>query len=200
MRRKLLVSAGAVVALSTISVVALANSFSGSEPNKHIQSTPTYVYAAMQTEIYEPETQPMIDTYVSQETQATDIKSLDWDSDDAYLLAKIAMAEAEGEDTEGKALVMLVVLNRVWSDEFPNTISEVIYQEDQFSPVSNGRFESVEPSKDCYKALDLIQLQHWDESEGALYFESASASTWHRDNLKLLFQHGRHMFYTNKEE
>jgi len=53
---------------------------------------------------------------------------MDWDSDDAYRLAKIAMAEAESEDTEGKALVMLVVLNRVWDDEFPDTIEEVIFQ------------------------------------------------------------------------
>ena len=53
--------------------------------------------------------------------------SKDWSSKDAYLLAKIAMAEAEGESTEGKALVMLVVLNRVLSDDFPDTIGEVIF-------------------------------------------------------------------------
>ena len=47
------------------------------------------------------------------------------------------MAEAESEDTEGKALVMLVVLNRVWDDEFPDTIEEVIFQKGQFSPISN---------------------------------------------------------------
>lgn len=199
MDRKLLYSTGAVGILTVISAVALASSFSDKEPKSHIQSLPTYVYAATQTEIYEAETQTT-DTPASQETQPAIVESMDWDSDDAYLLAKLAMAEAEGEDTEGKALVILVVLNRVWSDEFPNTISEVIYQEDQFSPVKNGRFHSIEPSEDCYKALELIQLDHWDGSEGALYFESASASTWHRDNLKLLFQHGRHMFYTNKEE
>lgn len=46
-------------------------------------------------------------------TTTAAIGSLDWDVDDSYRLAKIAMAEAEGEDTEGKALVILVVLNRV---------------------------------------------------------------------------------------
>ena len=40
---------------------------------------------------------------------------MDWDADESEMLARIAMAEAEGEDVEGKALVMLVVLNRVWS-------------------------------------------------------------------------------------
>lgn len=127
------------------------------------------------------------------------IGSMDWDMDDAYLLAKIAMAEAEGEDTEGKALVILVVLNRVWSDEFPDSISEVIYQERQFSPVANGRFDKVEPDEDCYRALELVQVEGWDESHGALYFESVSASDWHRKNLSFLFKHGNHYFYTDKE-
>ena len=49
-------------------------------------------------------------------------------SKEDYLLAQIAMAEAEGEDTEGKALVMLVVLNRVEADEFPDSVENVIYQ------------------------------------------------------------------------
>lgn len=150
----------------------------------------------VQTEQQETETtEPEV---LVQEVQSK-FYSTDWDAEDAYLLAKIAMAEAEGEDTEGKALVMIVVLNRVWSDEFPNTISEVIYQEGQFSPVASGRFDEVEPNEDCYKALDLIQLEKWDESQGAIYFESASASTWHRNHLQLLFIHGKHYFYTDKE-
>lgn len=121
--------------------------------------------------------------------------SVDWDSEDAYLLAKIAMAEAEGEDMEGKALVMLVVLNRVWSNEFPDSISEVIFQKGQFSPVSSGRYERVEPNQECFEALNMIQEEKWDESQGALYFESKSKSSWHRDNLQFLFQHGNHYFY-----
>lgn len=139
-----------------------------------------------------------------QETDAPEesqrmIWSMDWDSEDAYLLAKIAMAEAEGEDVEGKALVILVVLNRVRSDKFPDSIPEVIFQERQFSPVGNGRFDRVEPDKDCYEALELIQLNKWDESQGALYFESDGKSSWHRNNLHFLFQHGNHYFYTDKE-
>lgn len=123
------------------------------------------------------------------------IKSMDWDSEDAYLLAKISMAEAEGEGVEGKALVMLVVLNRVWNDDFPDSISEVIFQKGQFSPVSNGRYDSVEPDQECYEALRLIQIEKWDESQGALYFESESESSWHRNNLQFLFQYGNHYFY-----
>lgn len=117
-----------------------------------------------------------------------------------YLLAKLAMAEAEDEDTEGKALVMRVVLNRVMDSGFPGTIEEVIFQPGQFSPISNGRFDRVEPDADCWEALDLITMDQWDSSFGATYFESKSNSTWHSENLEFLFQHGRHYFYKGRKE
>ena len=118
-----------------------------------------------------------------------------------YLLAKIAMAEAEGEDVEGKALVIMVVLNRVWSDKFPDSIEKVIMQENQFSVThEGGRWWTVEPDGDCYKALDMVITEQWDESQGALYFESESKSTWHQDNLEYLFKHGNHYFYKESEE
>lgn len=132
--------------------------------------------------------------------------SMDSDVEDAYLLEKIAMAEAESEDIEGKALIMLVVLNRVQSDRFPNTVSEVIYQKInnggwQFSPLKEGgRWYTTEPDQECREALELIQLEKWDESQGALYFESMGNSDWHRENLEFLFQHGNHYFYTDKEQ
>ena len=119
-------------------------------------------------------------------------------SKEDYLLAQIAMAEAEGEDTEGKALVMLVVLNRVEADEFPDSVEHVIYQAGQFSPVASGRFDRVEPDADCWEALSLIEVDGWDNSMGATYFESESDSTWHKENLEFLFQHGNHYFYTDK--
>ena len=118
--------------------------------------------------------------------------------EEAYLLAKIAMAEAEGEDTIGKALVIRTVLNRVESDNayFPDTIAEVIFQNKAFTPTQNGRFSAVEPNEDCYAALDLIK-EGWDESQGALYFErNTTKATWHSRNLEKLFVHGNHTFYT----
>lgn len=120
-------------------------------------------------------------------------------AEDAYLLQKIAMAEAEGEDTEGKALVMLAVLNRTRDAKFPDSIREVIFQPGQFSPVGNGRFYEVKPDADCQAALDLILLEKWDGSCGATYFESESESTWHRDNLHFMFKHGKHYFYEERE-
>ena len=125
--------------------------------------------------------------------------AMDLDAEERYLLAKIAMAEAESEDTAGKALVIMVVLNRVQSGDFPDSIEEVVYQPGQFSPVGDGRFDMVEPDADCWAALDLIMLDGWDGSCGATYFESESESTWHGRNLDFLFQHGSHYFYTDKE-
>lgn len=128
-------------------------------------------------------------------TEHTMIHSMDWDAEDAYLLAKIAMAEAESEGVEGKALVMLVVLNRVWDESFPDSIAEVIFQKRQFSSIGDGRYDRVEPDEECYEALRLIQIGGWDESQGATYFESKSASAWHSENLTFLFQYENHYFY-----
>lgn len=114
---------------------------------------------------------------------------------DKYLLIRIAMAEAEGESIEGKALVMNVVLNRVKSDKFPNSIKEVIYQKNQFSPILNGRFDKVKPNSDCWKALNKVK-SGWNESRGALYFTSEKGNnTWHHRNLEYMFTYENHRFY-----
>lgn len=137
-------------------------------------------------------------TETESETQII-IQKYDLTKSEDYLLRKIAMAEAGNQDTEGKALVMMVVLNRAFGDnEFPNGIRNVIFQEGQFSPVLEGTFEGTEPDEDCKAALELVQ-SGWDESQGALFFESLSTSTWHRDNLKYLFQHQDLYFYTVRE-
>lgn len=114
---------------------------------------------------------------------------------DKYILMKIAMAEAEGEGVEGKALVMLVVLNRVEHSNFPHSIRKVVFQKRQFSPISNGRYDKVEPDSDCLKAYNKVK-NGWDESRGALYFTSEKGNeTWHHRNLEYLFTYGNHRFY-----
>ena len=79
---------------------------------------------------------------------------------------KLTMAEAGGEDLEGKALVMRVVLNRVLDPEFPSTVEGVICQSGQFSPLSDGRYFDMIPDDDCHIALAMVQ-GGWDESYGA---------------------------------
>lgn len=135
----------------------------------------------------EPEVQP--------EVQPVHTERL-WTDKEAYLLARLAMAEAESEDTESKALVIRTVLNRVQSDYFPDTIEEVIFQKNQFTPIHNGRWNRVHPNDDCWAALALVE-SGWDESQGALYFcVTTDKATWHNTALKKLFEHGVMTFYT----
>ena len=75
--------------------------------------------------------------------------------DDLYLMAAIIDAEAGGEPYEGKIAVGSVVMNRIFSSKFPNTLSGVIYQKNQFEPVSSGRLQMIlnrGPSASCFEA------------------------------------------------
>ena len=120
----------------------------------------------------------------------------DWSAKESYLLAKIAMAEAEGCNTQTKTLIIMCVLNRVWSDEFPDTIEEVIFQENQFSPIDNGRWDRVEPNEDCYEAVKVVMEAKYDYSGGATYFESCSnEDNWHSRNLEFLYESEGIRFY-----
>lgn len=117
-------------------------------------------------------------------------------TEDQNKLCKLAFAEAGNQDVDGKALVMLVVLNRVESDKFPDSISEVIFARNQFSVTTNGMYENA-PTDDpgCLEALELV-MQGYDISQGATYFESVkSYDSWHYKNLNFLFEHGDHWFY-----
>ena len=99
------------------------------------------------------------------------------------LLESIAMAEAEGEDVIGKALVMRTVLNRV--QKHSESVSEVIYKPNQFALDRMG----IKPSEDCHEALNMI-LEGWDESQGAIYFNAGHYSEYGEP----LFKYGGHYF------
>lgn len=121
--------------------------------------------------------------------------------DDKYLLAKIAMAEAESQNIQTKTLVIMSVLNRVESDDFPDSILEVIFQNNgktyQYSPVmQGGRWWTTEPDEDCYEAVEVVLATEYDYSDGALYFEScAEEENWHSKNLEFLYQSEDLRFY-----
>lgn len=89
-------------------------------------------------------------------------------SSDHRLLAKLVYAEARGESYKGMVAVAAVVLNRVASSSFPNTISGVIYQTGAFSCVSNGSINNT-PSSDCIRAA-LDAMNGWDPTSGCLYY------------------------------
>ncbi|AOZ92327.1 cell wall hydrolase [Paenibacillus crassostreae] len=88
------------------------------------------------------------------------------------MLRKIVMAEAEGEPYEGKIAVTNVVLNRLRSANFPNTIDKVIHQKYQFSPVANGRFDRVVPNEDAIHAVNEALNGRKEVSDDTYYFLS----------------------------
>ncbi len=87
-----------------------------------------------------------------------DISEVTFEDGDRYLLANIIYCEAGGEPYEGKLAVGAVVINRVLSSRYPGTVSGVIYQPYQFSPVGSGRFALAlaenKANAACYAAAD----------------------------------------------
>lgn len=124
-------------------------------------------------------------------------------SEELETLMRIVEAEAGGEDAEGKLLVANVVLNRVESEEFPNTVTEVVFQRNngvtQFSPVRNGRYWKVTISEETVEAVQRA-LEGEDISQGALFFAArkyadSSRMKWFDEKLTFLFTHGGHEFF-----
>lgn len=92
------------------------------------------------------------------------------------LLAAIIQCEAGGESNTGKVAVGAVIMNRVRSSQFPNSITEVVYQSGQFSPVASGILSSVLSQgarSDCYQAAQEA-LAGSNPIGNALYFNSGS--------------------------
>ena len=114
-------------------------------------------------------------------------------SADHRLLSKLVYAEARGESYKGQVAVAAVVLNRVESASFPNTISGVIYQSGAFSCVSNGSINNTPDSTAIRAALDA--LNGWDPSGGAIYYYNPKTATnqWIRSR-PVITTIGRHVF------
>ena len=136
------------------------------------------------------------------ETTVPEKFSRNLSDNDKYLLARMAMAEAEGESIETKVYVILTILNRVNSKDkyFPDTVEEVLFQHSgsvyQFSPVApGGRWWRVEPNNECWEAVEIVNGMEEDISKGALYFESCSGESWHSRNLQFLFKSDNMRFY-----
>lgn len=109
------------------------------------------------------------------------------------LLARIISAEARGEPYTGQVAVGAVVLNRVESPSFPDTISGVIYQNGAFTAINDGQFwEPIEAG--CYNAA-RDALNGWDPTGGALYYynPAKTSNKWIRSR-PVITQIGDHLF------
>ena len=99
----------------------------------------------------------------------------EYTSSDLYLLAKCIYAEARGESYTGQVAVGAVILNRVESSKFPNTISGVIYQKNAFTAVSDGQI-NLQPDKTAMNAAQDA-MNGWDPTYGCLYYYNPAVAT-----------------------
>ena len=114
-------------------------------------------------------------------------------SSDVNLLARLIYGEARGESYTGQVAVGAVVLNRVKSSSFPNTIAGVIYQKGAFDAVADGQI-NMTPNSTAIKAAQDA-LNGWDPSYGAIYYFNPSTATnkwiWSRPMTVTI---GKHRF------
>lgn len=115
------------------------------------------------------------------------------------VLERIVEAEAGDQDLKGRILVANVIMNRVKSNHFPNTIKGVVFAHRQFSPIGNGSYYRVTVSEKTKKAVQKA-LKGADYSKGALYFMCRRASTpsnvaWFDRALTKVKEYGCHEFF-----
>lgn len=126
-------------------------------------------------------------------TSSSSSSSSSSNSSDVTLLAKAIYGEARGEPYAGQVAVGAVILNRVKSSKFPNTIAGVIYQSGAFDAVSDGQI-NLTPDSTAKKAAQDA-LNGWDPSYGAIYYFNPSTATnkwiWSRP---LTVTIGKHRF------
>ncbi len=112
---------------------------------------------------------------------------------DLQLMANAVYGESRGEPYEGQVAVAAVILNRLESPDFPNTISEIIFQPGAFTAVADGQIWLT--PNDRAKQAVLDAMNGWDPSENALYYFNPVTATskwiWSRPQIK---QIGEHIF------
>ena len=134
-----------------------------------------------------------------EEPETEQVSTMAISEQDYQVLLKIVEAEAGICDEKGRILVANVILNRVKSGQFPDTVTGVVYQPSQFSPVSTGAIDRVQVTEKTKESVDRA-LAGEDYSQGALFFMNRSKSrrhavTWFDSRLTYLFEHGGHEFF-----
>lgn len=115
------------------------------------------------------------------------------------ILERIVEAESGDQTIKGRQMVANVILNRMKSEKFPNTVREIVFAGRQFSPVSNGSYYRVKVSSQTKKAVEKA-LKEKDNTNGALYFmyragSDSSNVSWFDRELTKLCEYGCHEFF-----
>ena len=136
----------------------------------------------------------MNDSYnVLNRGQSSSGSSSNYTSSDLYLMAKAIYAEGRGESYTGQVAIGAVIMNRVRSSKFPNTVAGVIYQKGAFTAVSDGQI-NLEPNQSAYNAAKDA-MNGWDPTYGCLYYYNPAVATsaW-IFNRKTVTVIGKHVF------
>lgn len=112
-------------------------------------------------------------------------------SNEVYTLAQCIHGEARGESYTGQVAVGAVIMNRVRSPLFPNTIAGVIFQPGAFTAVDDGQM--FQPPGDTALKAAQDAINGWDPSDGALYYYNPAKTTsswiWSRPVIKVIGSH-----------
>lgn len=117
--------------------------------------------------------------------------------EDAQCLMKIAYAEGGNQGITGQFLIMNVVYNRVISEDYPDTISEVITQPGQFESYQNGMYEAAEPTAETHLALAELEKGK-DLNAEIIAFETVANHKSLEKYFKYSFTYKGHDFYAQK--
>ena len=127
-------------------------------------------------------------------TGSSAVSSSSLSENEVYLLAKMIYAEARGESYTGQVAVGAVIMNRISSDLFPDTLAGVLYQDRQFTAVGDGQFDALTPD-DTAKAAAYDAANGSDPTGGCLYYwNPAKASNAYLNAKTIIVTIGNHVF------
>ena len=131
----------------------------------------------------------------SEELPQERVKVNEFTFDEATLLMRIAQAEGGTQGADGMWLIMSAVMNRVSDPEWPDNITDVIYQKNQFSPVSDGRLNKVELSTEVHTAL--ARIEKGEIAPEIIGFEVKDSNELEK-YFRAVFGYRDHVFYIKK--
>lgn len=134
---------------------------------------------------------------IADEVRKENNRIVEMTQSEAQLLLKVARQEG-GDSLVGQLWVMRTIINRTLCEDrdFGSTIGEVLFSEGQFEVISSGSYINADVNINSHLALALVE-GGWDETDGALYWESCcnSPNSWHKQNLDFIKEVAGNLFY-----
>ena len=129
-------------------------------------------------------------------------ESVDMTGRDLECIVKTVYGEARGESMKGQLMVANVIMNRVLSNKYPNSICDVVKQKNQFSVWNNGNFSITHRNTyyDIEKNIIGLFEDYYDLTNGAMWYHADYVNPKWRSDVKQVAHVGKHIFYKEKED